>query len=79
MRHAALRDDIPRAALALTALGGHAEFELNFVESHAGADVACDFSVGDPATDANDHGRRAALGWLVEEDLIINTNSSHLQ
>ena len=79
MRHAALRDDIPRAALALTALGGHAELKLHFVESHAGAHVTCDFSVRDSATYANDHGGEAAVGWLLREGLIINTNPSHLQ
>ena len=79
MRSAALRDHVARATFALAALGGHAEFELHFVESHAGPHVTCDFAVGHSAAYANDHGGEGGFGWLVEEELIINTNSSHLQ
>lgn len=56
MRGAALRDHFARATFALAALGGNPEFELNFVERHAGSHVACDFTVGDSAAYANDHG-----------------------
>ncbi len=66
MRSAALRDDIARTTFTLATLGGHAEFELDFVESHAGAHVTCDFAVGDSAADANDHGVKAAVGWLLD-------------
>jgi hypothetical protein len=63
MRRAALRDDIASAAFALTALGGHTEFKLHLVETHPGAHVPCDFSVRDPAANANDHGGDGS--WLA--------------
>ena len=56
MRGAALGDDLACATFALAALGGNTEFKLNFVERHAGSHVACDFTVGDSAAYANDHG-----------------------
>ena len=56
VRSVALGNDIPRASFALAALGGHAEFELHFVERHSGAHVARDFTVGNSAADADDHG-----------------------
>jgi hypothetical protein len=61
-----LRDDIARTTFTLATLGGHAKFELHFVERHAGPHMTCDFSVGDSAADANDHGCEAAVGWLLE-------------
>jgi hypothetical protein len=64
MRSAALRDDIARTTFTLTTLGGHAKFELHFGKSHAGPHVACDFSVGDSAADANDHGCESG-SWLA--------------
>jgi hypothetical protein len=64
VRSAALRDDIARTAFTLSTLGGHAEFELDFVESHARAHVTCDFAVGDSAADANDHGGESG-SWLA--------------
>jgi hypothetical protein len=79
MRGTALRNDIARTAFTLAALGGHAKFELDFVESHARPHVTCDFTVGDSAADANDHGGEGSswLAGLVR--LIINTNLSHFQ
>lgn len=56
MRGAALSDYFARATFALTALSGNTKFKLHFVERHAGSHVACDFTVGDSATYANDHG-----------------------
>ena len=79
MGSAALRNDVARATFALAALSGHPEFELHFVERHAGAHMARNFAVGHSATYANDHGGEAAVGWLFVRGLIINTNSSHLQ
>lgn len=61
----ALGDDIPGAALALTALGGNAKFELDVVEAHASPGVAGDFAVGDPAADTDDHGVEAVALKLV--------------
>ena len=45
MGRTALRDHVASAPFALAALGGHAEFKLHFVESHAGTRVARDFAV----------------------------------
>ena len=56
MRGTALSDYFACATLTLAALGGNAEFKLDFVERHAGSHVACDFTVGDSAAYANDHG-----------------------
>jgi hypothetical protein len=79
VRGAALRDDIARTAFTLATLGGNAKFELDFVESHARSHMTCDFTVGDSAADANDHGSEGGSGWLDESSLIINTNLSHFQ
>jgi len=64
VRSAALRDDIARTTFTLTTLCGYTELELDFVESHAGSHMACDFSVGDSAADANDHGCESG-SWLA--------------
>jgi hypothetical protein len=37
---------------------------LHFVKSHAGPHMTCDFSVGDSAADANDHGCESG-SWLA--------------
>lgn len=64
MRSAALRDDIARTTFTLATLGGHAKFELDFVEGHAGAHMTCNFAVGDSAADANDHDGESG-SWLA--------------
>ena len=56
VRGAALSNDFARASLSLTTLSGNTEFKLDFVEGHTGSHVACDFTVGDSAAYANDHG-----------------------
>ena len=61
VRSVALGNDIPRASFALAALGGHAEFELDFVEAHTGTRVACDFTVGDATANTDDHGEKRGL------------------
>ena len=62
MRCAALRDDVARATFTLTTLGGHAEFKLHFIEGHASARMACDFTIRDSAANANDHGSERQIG-----------------
>jgi len=64
VRGAALRNDIARTAFTLATLGGYAKLELDFVESHAGPHMTCDFTVGDSAADANDHGGESG-SWLA--------------
>lgn len=65
VRSVALGNDIPRASFALAALGGHAEFELDFVKAHARTRVARDFTVRDSAANTDDHGDGARTGWLL--------------
>jgi len=65
MRGTALRDEVACTSFALATLGGHAKFELDFVEGHAGSRMTRDFSVGHSAADADDHGEEAAVGWLL--------------
>ena len=65
VRRVALGNDIPRASFALAALGGHAEFELDFVKAHAGARMASDFAVRDSTAYTDDHGEGARTGWLL--------------
>jgi len=65
VRSVALGNDIPRTSFALAALGGHAKFELNFVEAHTGTRMASDFTVGDATANTDDHGGKARTGWLL--------------
>jgi hypothetical protein len=58
----ALGHHIACAAFALAALGGHAQFKLDFVKAHARTNVASDFTVRDPAADTDDHGSQ----WWIK-------------
>jgi len=64
VRGAALGHHVTRTTLAAAALGGHAEFELNLVESHAGTRMPRDLAIGNSATHADDHGGQQMAGWL---------------
>jgi hypothetical protein len=69
VRSAALRNNVAGTAFTLATLRGNPQFELHFVEGHAGARMASDFSVGHSAAHADDHGSEGALaGWLKEPD-----------
>jgi hypothetical protein len=79
-----LRHDVARARLALAALGGDAQLQLNIVKPHASTRVADDVAVGDTFADTNNHGQSPDVskqGWGKPEDMIriINANLSHLQ
>ena len=56
-----MRHHVAGTTFTLTALRGHAEFELDLVKAHAGAGVTGNFTVGDSAADTDDHG----WAWLV--------------
>ena len=58
----ALGHHIARTALTPAALGGHAQFKLDFVKAHARTNVASDFTVRDPAADTDDHGSQ----WWIK-------------
>jgi hypothetical protein len=51
--------------LALAALRGHAQFELDGVKSHARPGTVGDGLVADAAAHTNDHGKTALAGWLM--------------
>ena len=59
----ALGDDVACAGFTLTALRRHAQFELDFVETHASTHVARNFAVRYTVADADDHGKS---GWLAD-------------
>ena len=55
----ALGHHITRTALTPAALGGHAQFELDFVKAHVRTGVVGNFAVRDPAADV----RRSWHPW----------------
>jgi hypothetical protein len=72
-----LRHDLANAALALAALGCHAQLELNVVEAHSGTSMTGDLTIGDTAANTSDHGGNGSgNGWVAA---IINANRSYLQ
>lgn len=52
----ALGHHITGTGLAATALRGHAQLKLNFIETHACVCMACNFAIGDSVANTNDHG-----------------------
>ncbi|BEU97127.1 hypothetical protein ACDW_28320 [Acidovorax sp. DW039] len=64
MGAAALRHDIAGAAFAAAALGGDAQFELDFVKAQTRPGVAGNLSVRNSAAYADDHGGKH-IGWLL--------------
>jgi hypothetical protein len=64
MGRAALRHDIAGAAFAAAALGGYAQFELDFVKAQTRPGVAGNFSVRNSAAYADDHGGKQS-SWLL--------------
>jgi hypothetical protein len=63
---AALRHDLACRALALAALGRHAQLELDVAEIQAGPHVAGNLLVGNAVADANDHGRTVEAGLAIQ-------------
>jgi hypothetical protein len=53
---AALRHHVTGATFALTALGGYAKLELDFVKTHAGMGMTGNFTVRNSAADTDNHG-----------------------
>jgi len=76
---ATLGHHISRTVFAATALRGHTELKLDFIETHASVCMARNFAVGDSVAYTNDHGLQTV--WLAIDVMkeIINENSSHLQ
>lgn len=58
---AALGNDVTRIALAAAALGGNAQFKLNFVKAHTRVGVASDFTIRDAVTYTNNHDYKAVV------------------
>ena len=56
MRPVALGDHISRTLLALATLRGNTQLKLDIVKTHAGMDMAGNFSVRDALADTNNHG-----------------------
>lgn len=71
----ALGYQVARTAFAVATLGGNAQFQLDFVKTHACPGKTCNLAVGDAVADADDHGGQGGVGDVA----IINTNWSHYQ
>lgn len=59
-----MRHDIACAAFAAAALGGYAQFELDFVKAQTRPCMAGNLSVRNSAAYADDHGGKH-IGWLL--------------
>ncbi len=58
---------------ALAALGGHTQFELDFVEIGPGTGGTFDGLVGDAVADANNHGNSVVKQLLTQMIMVCNT------
>lgn len=62
----ALGHYVAGTAFAAAALQPYAQFELDLIKTHASAGMAGDFTVGNSAANADNHGR-VALGPAFEK------------
>lgn len=69
MRRTALRHHIAGAAFAAAALGGNAQFELDFVKAQTRPGVAGNFSVRNSAAYTDDHGGKLSSWLLIMNEL----------
>jgi hypothetical protein len=61
---AALGHHFPGKALALAALRGYTQLELDIFKVHPRVGMASNLAVGDTAANANDHGRAGGPVWV---------------
>ena len=69
VRGTALGKDFAGAAFTLAALGGNAQFELDFVKAQTRPGVAGNFSVRNSAAYTDDHGGKLSSWLLIMSEL----------